>query len=179
MPEIQVRPLLPADLPEIIAIDHNYITDYVWQMDLREKTGQFDLVFREVRLPRSVQVSYPRDPAMLADTWNMHTQILVADLGQTVVGYLSLLQEPFSHQTRIIDLAVGRRMRRAGIGTALMLAAQEWTAEHGGLQLTLEVQSKNFPAISLAGKLGFDFCGYNDRYYQNKDIALFFAKFIH
>jgi hypothetical protein len=30
----------------------------------------------------------------------------------------------------------------------------------------------------MAQKLGFDLCGYNDRYYPNHDIALFFAKSI-
>jgi RimJ/RimL family protein N-acetyltransferase len=38
------------------------------------------------------------------------------------------------------------------------------------------VQSKNVPAIRLAQKSGFEFCGYNDQYYLNKDVALFFAK---
>jgi ribosomal protein S18 acetylase RimI-like enzyme len=42
--------------------------------------------------------------------------------------------------------------------------------------MVLEMQPKNYPAIQLAQKLGFDFCGYNDRYYANRDIALFFAK---
>jgi hypothetical protein len=38
------------------------------------------------------------------------------------------------------------------------------------------MQPKNYPAICLAQKLGFDLCGYNDRYFANQDIALFFAK---
>jgi hypothetical protein len=28
----------------------------------------------------------------------------------------------------------------------------------------------------MAQKLGFEFCGYNDRYFANRDIGLFFAK---
>ena len=43
-------------------------------------------------------------------------------------------------------------------------------------RLVLEMQHKNHAAIQLAKKLGFDFCGYNDRYYANHDIGLFFAK---
>ena len=39
-----------------------------------------------------------------------------------------------------------------------------------------EMQSKNYPGISMANKLGYEFCGYSDRYYTNQDIALFFAK---
>ena len=51
-----------------------------------------------------------------------------------------------------------------------------WMEQHNKGQLVLEMQSKNYPAICLAIKLGFEFCGYNDRYYQNQDIVLFFAK---
>jgi RimJ/RimL family protein N-acetyltransferase len=40
----------------------------------------------------------------------------------------------------------------------------------------MEMQSKNVAAIRLAQKSGFEFCGYNDQYYLNKDVALFFAK---
>jgi RimJ/RimL family protein N-acetyltransferase len=38
------------------------------------------------------------------------------------------------------------------------------------------LQSKNLPAIRLAQKFGYEFCGYNDQYYINQDVALFFAK---
>ena len=37
------------------------------------------------------------------------------------------------------------------------------------------MQSKNFPAICFAQKHGLNFCGYNDRYYHNQDLALFFG----
>ena len=69
-----------------------------------------------------------------------------------------------------------RRLRRQGIGSALLLAAEEWGSTHDCRRLVLEMQPKNYPAIQMAQKLGFDFCGYNDRYFAKHDIALFFAK---
>jgi ribosomal protein S18 acetylase RimI-like enzyme len=81
--------------------------------------------------------------------------------------------------TWMTDLAVLRRLRRQGIGSALVLASQEWAAQHDSRYLVLEMQPKNFPALKLVQKLGFDFCGYNDRYYKNHDIGLFFAKAVH
>jgi ribosomal protein S18 acetylase RimI-like enzyme len=71
---------------------------------------------------------------------------------------------------------VAASQRRKGIGSRLVLAAQAWARQHGHDRLVLEMQSKNQPAIKLAHKLAFDFAGYNDRYYENQDIALFFAK---
>jgi ribosomal protein S18 acetylase RimI-like enzyme len=42
----------------------------------------------------------------------------------------------------------------------------------------LGMQTKNFPAINLAQRLGFDYCGYIDHYYPNRDIAIFFTKWV-
>jgi ribosomal protein S18 acetylase RimI-like enzyme len=45
-------------------------------------------------------------------------------------------------------------------------------------RIILEMQPKNYPAIKLTQKLGFELCGYNDHYYANQDIALFFSKWL-
>ena len=37
---------------------------------------------------------------------------------------------------------------------------------------------KNYPAICLAEKMGFELCGYNDHYFANNDIAIFFSKWV-
>jgi ribosomal protein S18 acetylase RimI-like enzyme len=100
----------------------------------------------------------------------------VAVLEGETVGYISLRLNLAPLAAWATDLVVKRRLRRQGIGSALVLAAQEWGAQHGSRNLVLEMQPKNYPAIHMAHKLGFDFCGYNDRYYANHDIGLFFAK---
>jgi hypothetical protein len=50
---------------------------------------------------------------------------------------------------------------------------QEWGENHACRRIVLEMQPKNYPAIHMAQKMGFDLCGYNDLYYTNHDIALF------
>ena len=42
----------------------------------------------------------------------------------------------------------------------------------------MEMQPKNYPAIQFAYKLGFEFSGYNDQYYRDQEIAIFFSSFI-
>jgi len=71
-----------------------------------------------------------------------------------------------------------RRQRRQGIGTALVLAAENWAVQHDSHRMVIEMQSKNHPAIRMAQKLGFDFSGFHERYFGNLDIALFFSKVI-
>jgi GNAT superfamily N-acetyltransferase len=76
----------------------------------------------------------------------------------------------------VTDLVVKRRVRRQGVGMALISGARNWAAQQNDNRLVLEMQSKNYPAICVAQKLGFEFCGYNDMYFPNQDIALFFVK---
>jgi len=176
MPEIEIRPAISADIPALIAIDHHYTSDNVWQMEIQQDESQIAISFREMRLPRSVRVGYPRSPGELADTWTQRSGVLVALLEGEPIGYASLMLELAPLTTWMTDLVVARRLRRQGIASALVLAAQEWAAQHDSHYLVLEMQTKNVPALKLVRKLGFDFCGYNDRYYKNHDIGLFFAK---
>jgi GNAT superfamily N-acetyltransferase len=178
MPQIRIRPAVAGDISYLIALDHDYVSDIVWQMDITAGEDQIGVSFRQVRLPRSVRVDYPRPPRILADEWASRALLLVALLANEPVGYISAIQGVAPATNWITDLVVTRRVRRQGVGTTLILAAQEWARQFYPNRMVLEMQPKNFPAICLAQKLGFDFCGYNDRYYLNHDIALFFAKSI-
>jgi len=76
----------------------------------------------------------------------------------------------------VTDLVVDLPRRRQGVGGVLLNAAQDWAHERSHRRLILEMQSKNVPAIRLAQKFGYEFCGYNDHYYLTQDVALFFSK---
>ena len=178
MPEIEIRPVLSADIPDLIQIDHDNQTDYVWQMSRSVDEGDVVIQFREVRLPRSVRVEYPYPATALADRWKECAGMLVASMNRELVGYVGLSNTKSPATVAVSDLAVAPNQRRKGIGTALLLAAQGWAIHRRLRSVSMAVQSKNFPAIRLALKLGFDFCGYNDDYYANQDIALFFNRFL-
>jgi ribosomal protein S18 acetylase RimI-like enzyme len=176
MPEIEVRPAIATDLPYLISLDHQYKTEFVWQMDLQMGHEQIHVKFRRTRLPRAVQQDYPRDPGKLADAWTKRSGLLVAVHDGNPVGYISLMVDVIPEAALATDMAVMTKMRRRGIGTALILAAHDWSIHNQCRKMWLEMQSKNYPAISLAQKLGYEFCGYSDRYYATQDIALFFTK---
>ena len=176
MPEINIRPAVSSDIPTLMALDHSYVSDYAWQMEIQSEEKNTNVIFREIHLPRSMRVDYPRPVHNLADTWTRRSGMLVALMDEVVVGYVSIELGIAPLTAWITDLAVLRRMRRQGIGSALVLAAQEWGIQHDCRRLVLEMQPKNTPAIHLAQKLGFDFCGYNDRYFANHDIGLFYSR---
>ncbi len=176
MPPFEIRPASPHDLTRLMAIDHSCFTDYVWQLELRRDAGQITSIFREVRLPRSVKVSYPRDPMSLSEQWNKRDGLLVATDEAIPVGYLSMVEERSSALVRVTDLVVASERRRQGVASSLLTASQAWATERSIQHMILEMQSKNHPCIRLAQKFGYEFCGYNDQYYPTQDVALYFGR---
>jgi len=176
MTHVQIRPAVATDLSIVMEMDHSCTSDYVWQMDMTQEEGQAGAVFREIRLPRSIQVPYPRQASRLADEWSRRAGILVAVFETLVVGYIRLSEKVIPQTAWITDVVVTPRLRQKGIGSALVLAAQAWAVERGNRQAILEMTSKNAAGIRLAQKLGYEFCGYNDHYYLMQDIALFFGR---
>jgi ribosomal protein S18 acetylase RimI-like enzyme len=178
MTGIKVRAAKASDIETVVAFDHSYGTDYVWQMDVEEDEGggRPAVHFRETRLPRRMTVGYPRPVEGLSETWKERAKVLVAEDEEGVMGYLCLDRDISPGAAWVTDLAVTPLRRRRGAGSKLVLAAQAWAGEQGLQRVLLEMQSKNYPAIRLAQKLAYEFCGYNDRYYANQDIAVFFAK---
>lgn len=177
MPEIQIRPATVEDLPHLVKIEHSYQSLYVWQMDRSVEESQILVNFRLTRLPRPVKVEYSGGhPLMNEENESRYQAVLVSCMNQIPVGYVGISDQIVPKTVWITDCVVREDLRRQGIGTALLLAAQEWGAEHHYRKAILETQSKNHPAIQLARKLGYEFCGYNDHYFANQDIALFFSR---
>jgi ribosomal protein S18 acetylase RimI-like enzyme len=176
VPEFEIRPASASDLPRLMSIDHASSSDYVWQLELRREPNQVTAAFREVRLPRTVDVKYPRNPLALADEWLKRDVVLVAMQGNLQMGYACLVEEHTSAIAWVTDLVVAPEWRRRGAGSALLEAGQAWALERGVRRLVLELISKNQGGIRLAQKFGYEFCGYNDQYYPNQDVALFFGR---
>lgn len=175
MEGLKIRPAISPDIPELMALDHGYSTDHVWQMEYRHNGEEIAIAFRQVRLPRVMRVGYPRDPQRLADEWTRRAAVLVAEAAEAKRGYAVLAESTAPGVGWITDLAVGLRDRRQGIGTRLVGSAHDWCRQRNLGRLFVEMQSKNYPAIMLARKLGFVFSGYSESYYPDEDIALFFS----
>lgn len=174
----EIRPAVASDVTRLISIDHSNVSDYVWQLELRREAGQASANFREVRLPRSIEVRYPRDPSSLVDEWMRHDLVMVALHDGSLIGYLCATGDRAAEVARVTDIVVAPDQRRKGAASTLLTATQAWALERGLRRLILEVQSKNHAGIRLAQKFGYEFCGYNDQYYPTQDVALFFGRAI-
>lgn len=174
---VSIREVTAADLEACALLDVSYETEYAWQMDVRDDDGAILVGLRTVRLPRPMRVTYPREPAALT-VLQPNGAFWVAEQADTVVGY-AIIRFDLAHSTGwITDLAVGRPWRRRQIGTMLLQEAVQRTAEESLQRLTVETQTKNYPSICLLQKNGLVFCGFNDRYYPNHDIGLYFGQTI-
>jgi ribosomal protein S18 acetylase RimI-like enzyme len=178
MPQIEIRPASNTDLAYFIELDHSYQTDYVWQMDRMVDEGQMSIQFREIHLPRPVKVDYPYSKQQLASMWSQHPIVLAAYMNGYPVGYIHVEEDQRSETGWIRGLAVNREQRRKGIASGLILAVHEWAVQRDFRRVNFATQSKNHPAVRLALKLGYEFCGYQDHYYGNRDISLFFSRFM-
>ena len=177
MPEVEIRPVIMNDIPALIGIDLSSASTHVWQVERVLDEGITGSHFREVRLPREAKLEYPRTASQVfEDGQNPGQMILVASMAGRPVGYVRLSTIIAPRTAWVQDLAVNEAFRRKGIGAALLLAALDWALEQSCRRMVVEAQSKNYPAIKLVRKLGFEFAGFQNQYYSNQDIALFFAR---
>jgi ribosomal protein S18 acetylase RimI-like enzyme len=163
------------DLAACLALDAGYDTDYVWQVTQQEEQGDVVTRLRIVRLPRSMRVRYPAWGEALLAHQERGDLILVAAEAAEVRGYVNLQCLPDQGIAWLHHLIVAPPFRRQGIGKALLARAMQDGRQQGMVKIMTTVQSKNYPGINFLQHNGFTFCGYNERYYRNQDIALYFV----
>lgn len=179
MPEIDLRPVITEDIESLSTIEHGYYSEYVWQMGLDFSNDTTRTDFHRIRLPRQVYVPYPRARDEIFQNLDESEAFLVAVMDNLSVGYIKVLAEEKTRVARVSDLVVSASMRRQGIASGLLYAVMDLIAHRKFFAMILEIQSKNDPAISMATKLGFKFCGFRDHYFPNRELALFFSRFAH
>ncbi len=174
---MQVNPAELVDLNTCCQLNTTYTTDYVWQMRTDGDERATNIHFDTIRLPRPMRVEYPRSSDELLEHWKQEQCFLtIRNLQEEIVGFIDTQPHPWQNILWVSNLVVDSHHRRQGMGTALLEAANHWALEHNLSRMMLEMQTKNHPAISFAQKHGFQFCGFNERYYPNGDIALFFSR---
>jgi GNAT superfamily N-acetyltransferase len=174
---MHIREAELSDIDTIITLDHSYMTDHVWQMSGRGGTNENSATFRLASLPRNIQAPYPHDPPTLRRILHRcdHVWVMTGDDGLTTLGYLGMVTLPWQNTGWLPCFCIIPDARRKGIGTQLFRAAAAQAKTDGLQTMTIDLQTKNFPATRFCQTRGFHFSGYADNYYSARDIALFFA----
>jgi ribosomal protein S18 acetylase RimI-like enzyme len=164
------------DLAACLALDGSYETDFVWQVTQRLEDDQVAIRFRTTHLPRTMRVPYPSWGEALLAHQERGDLILVGVENAEVRGYIDQESQPDQGLAWLHHLIVSPAHRRHGIGTALLARGLQHARQLGLSHAMTVIQSKNFPAIKFLERNGFAFCGYNERFYRNLDIGLYFAR---
>ena len=96
-----------------------------------------------------------------------HGNAWVAQIGDRVAGML--VARVALDEFEILNLAVEKASRRAGIGTHLAACALQAARKAGAARVYLEVRASNHPAIALYSRFGFKPCGERPNYYSNPE----------
>jgi GNAT superfamily N-acetyltransferase len=178
MAEILIRQAVTPDIEVLAKFEHSVKTERVWQMTQNLDEEKISTSFVETELPREMRLAYPKSPDTLLDRWKHYSNVFVACITNAPVGYISFVSTFNPGMIWVKDLVVDELWRGKAVATTLIQAVTDWGIERDFVRMTLELSSKNYPAISLARKCGFDYAGFNDNYFNNNDIALFFSRYI-
>lgn len=172
---MNIRPAQARDLEACLALDESFETEYVWQMETARVDGGIQLAFRTTRLPRPMRVpsQAPRD-AML-DHLELGACFVVAEEYPRLLGFADATADLDQRAAWLHYLIVAPDARRRGVGAQLLRETLQWARDKKLRVVIATLSTKNYPASNFLQKHGFAFCGFNDRYYHNRDIALFFA----
>ena len=95
------------------------------------------------------------------------TVAFVFESASSVTGFLIARQ--VAEEGEVLNLAVAAKLRRAGQGSALLLAALAEFRRQRVTRVFLEVRASNKPATAFYKKHGFEPTGTRKRYYQNPE----------
>ncbi len=110
--------------------------------------------------------SAPWSENAIQDTMERENSVfLVAERDGEICGYVGSYHA--AGEGYITNVAVSGKMRRCGVGRALVCALKEKAKEKAFSFLTLEVRVGNLAAIALYESLGFDNLGRRPRFYSN------------
>ncbi|MFN8378679.1 MAG: GNAT family N-acetyltransferase [Anaerolineae bacterium] len=178
-PRILVRDGTEDDIAACLALDSRYETGHVLQVYLHGQESQgWNIGLQRERLPRPVELSLPVHRALIRRALEQEYCFLVAESREEekpILGCLVLTPDHEHGFGLIQSLVVSGKVRRQQIGLRLLAASRTWAKEKSLNRLMAELQTKNAPAIAFLEAVGFTFCGFNDHYFSDESIALFFS----
>jgi ribosomal protein S18 acetylase RimI-like enzyme len=95
---------------------------------------------------------------------------------ERLLGYVLVLYRDTSSIARIYSIAVTEQARRLGVGRRLVQLAEHLAKEQGRTRLRLEIRRDNVASIGLFERLGYQYIGYRNDYYEDNMDAVRYEK---
>ncbi len=173
---MRIRTAREHDFPNCLDLDLSYETEFAWQMEELQADGDWGARFHEVHLPRRQRIKMALPQKARLKAWPRADGFWVAVEQRKLIGYIAAVLELDHQQGRVIDLGVEREYRRQGVASELLNKVIDWCSQQSAGQIIFECPLKDHPAINLALKHHFTFCGFQDAYWPEQTAALFFRR---
>ena len=149
-----LRPMLPADLASVLALEHELFPDDPWSAQMfAEEVAQPP----SARLYLVAEADDASGPA-------------AATAGHGVAGYAGMMFLPGGVQADVLTIAVARAYWGRGIGSALLGALLKAAVGRGCTEVFLEVREDNPRARGLYLRRGFEEIGVRRGYYPPSGV---------
>ena len=153
----------------------NYTTETYYDVELTEDDGGFKAEMIKKRFEKPfVHEEHGDFPDILfPDYWEgaQVFGIVSEESGKKeILACIEICPEEWSNRMMVTELWVSEKLRRQGVGSALMNIAKEKAKEQGRRAVILETQSCNTGAIAFYRSQGFKLIGFDTCCYTNKDI---------
>jgi [ribosomal protein S18]-alanine N-acetyltransferase len=144
-PEARLRPMTPADLMGVLALERELFPDDPWTPEM----------FTEeiIQPPASRLYLVAEEPAAGA-----------------LVGYAGMMFVPGGTQADVLTIAVASRYWGRGVGSALLSALIQAARDRDCVEVFLEVRKDNPRARGLYLRRGFEEIGVRRGYYQPSGV---------
>jgi len=153
-PGTLLRPILPADLASVLALEHELFPDDPWSAQMFAE---------EVAQPPSARLY------LVAEADDASGPVAAA-AGHGVAGYAGMMFLPGGASADVLTIAVARAYWGRGIGSALLGALLQAAVGHGCTEVFLEVREDNPRARGLYLRRGFEEIGVRRGYYQPSGV---------
>jgi ribosomal-protein-alanine N-acetyltransferase len=149
-----LRPMLPADLASVMALEHELFPDDPWSPQMFAD---------EVAQPPGARLY------LVAEADHASGPVAAA-AGHGVAGYAGMMFLPGGVQADVLTIAVARAYWGRGIGSALLGALLQAAVGRGCTEVFLEVRKDNPRARGLYLRRGFEEIGVRRGYYQPSGV---------
>ncbi len=175
--KLTIRDGREADIDQCLALDTSFHTEHVWQMTIREEAETTHIALRKQRLPRPLDNHHYIDKQRLKHALqHKHCFIVLEDTtSKKLLGFMSMRIDNAYNFAYLQDIVIDEPYRHQRLGSRLINIATLWANEHSLKRIMFEVPTVNYPAIEFVKSHGFVYCGFNDQYLPNQDIALFYS----
>jgi [ribosomal protein S18]-alanine N-acetyltransferase len=150
-PGIRLRRLTPADLADVLAMEHDLFPDDPWTARMFAE---------EVDQPPESRLYLVAEAAGVPP----------ASGDRVLAGYAGLMFVPGGVQADVLTIAVARAYWGRGIGSALLGALLDAAVGRGCAEVFLEVREDNQRARGLYLRRGFEEIGVRRGYYQPSGV---------